>query len=146
LHPAWCLLPGRPAAPHRDDPVAQRTPLSLPRPGDKPIINDPSRHERAADVRTRPQAAAAAARLLTVAPIDVIAHARPSMKVLFAPPEWGGAVVLAHLAHRAGWPPLEALRRALAEGAEPASSAASSAAESAPRARRARLTCYNRLA
>lgn len=57
----------------------------------------------------------------------MIAHARPSMKVLFAPPEWGGAVDLAHLAHRAGWPPLEALRRALAEGAQPASSAAESA-------------------
>jgi DNA-binding transcriptional LysR family regulator len=61
---------------------------------------------------------AATARLLTVAPVDVIAQARPSMKVLLAPPEWGGAVVLAHLAHRAGWPPLEALRRALTEGSE----------------------------
>jgi hypothetical protein len=30
-------------------------------------------------------------------------------------------VVLAHLAHRAGWPPLEAFRRALAEGSEAAS-------------------------
>lgn len=63
---------------------------------------------------------AAAARLLTVAPIDVIAHARPSMKVLLEPPEWGGAVVLAHLAHRAGWPPLEAFRQALTEGSEAA--------------------------
>lgn len=36
-------------------------------------------------------------------------------------------MVPAHLAHRAGWPPLEALRHALAEAAQPAASAAESA-------------------
>ena len=57
---------------------------------------------------------AAAARLLTMAPVDVIARAQPPMKVLLAPPEWEGEVGLACLAHRADWPPLAALRAALA--------------------------------
>jgi DNA-binding transcriptional LysR family regulator len=57
---------------------------------------------------------AAASRLLTVAPVDVIARAQPSMKALLAPPEWEGEIGLASLAHRADWPPLAALREALA--------------------------------
>lgn len=57
---------------------------------------------------------AAAARLLTMAPVDVIARAQPPMKVLLAPPEWEGALGLVSLAHRADWPPLAALRAALA--------------------------------
>ena len=56
---------------------------------------------------------AAAAGLLTIAPIDVVAAMRPGPKVLLAPPEWENSVVLACLAHRADWPPLAALRAAL---------------------------------
>lgn len=57
---------------------------------------------------------AAASRLLTVAPVEVIARAQPTMKALLAPPEWEGEIGLASLAHRADWPPLAALRDALA--------------------------------
>jgi DNA-binding transcriptional LysR family regulator len=57
---------------------------------------------------------AAAARALTLAPADVIERARPAMRVLRAPPEWAARVTLSCLAHRAGWPPLEALRAAFA--------------------------------
>ena len=57
---------------------------------------------------------AAAAGLLTVAPVDVIERARPAMRVLLEPPGWAAAVVLVCLAERADWPPLAALRAALA--------------------------------
>lgn len=57
---------------------------------------------------------AAAAGLLTIAPIDVVAAMRPRPKILLAPAEWETSVVLACLAHRADWPPLAALRAALA--------------------------------
>jgi DNA-binding transcriptional LysR family regulator len=60
---------------------------------------------------------AAAARALTLAPADVIERARPAMRVLRAPPEWAARVTLSCLAHRAGWPPLEALRAAFAAAA-----------------------------
>jgi len=56
---------------------------------------------------------AAAARLLTVAPVDVIEQARPVMRVLLEPPGWQAEVVLLCLADRADWPPLAALRDAL---------------------------------
>jgi DNA-binding transcriptional LysR family regulator len=60
---------------------------------------------------------AVAAGLLTIAPLDVVAAMRPQPKVLLAPPEWETSVVLAYLAHRADWPPLAALRAALAPSA-----------------------------
>jgi DNA-binding transcriptional LysR family regulator len=63
---------------------------------------------------------AAAARLLTVAPADVVERARPAMRVLRAPPEWRAEVTLACLAHRADWPPLAALRAAFAAPPPPA--------------------------
>lgn len=56
---------------------------------------------------------AAAAGLLTVAPVDAIATARPTMRTLLAPPEWSAPVVLACLRHRAAWPPIAALAAAL---------------------------------
>jgi DNA-binding transcriptional LysR family regulator len=56
---------------------------------------------------------AAAARLLTVAPVDVIERARPAMRVLLEPPGWQSEVMLMCLADRADWPPLAALRAAL---------------------------------
>lgn len=58
---------------------------------------------------------AAAAKLLTVAPLDVIQAARPGMRVLMEPPGWSSAVVLLCAADRVQWPPLAALRAALAD-------------------------------
>ncbi|MGE0797784.1 MAG: LysR family transcriptional regulator [Lautropia sp.] len=63
---------------------------------------------------------AAAGRLLTIAPVEAIARARPAMRVLLAPPHWRAALVLAAPAHLADWPPIVRLRAAFAGVAEAA--------------------------
>lgn len=57
---------------------------------------------------------AAAAGLLTVAPLAAIAPHRPAVRPLLVPPHWAAQVVLASLPERAEWPPIAALRAALA--------------------------------